>query len=155
VHPDGVLVDLFGFDAPLDVLGGEVDAERAPDLVDGDVGVILRADVDPAVAALDRASPRTHLYLDALGRVDEVEVGEVAGVTQHRVLLAWLARQRLGTVGDLVPTPRTELAGRPLGHTFPSTADVVKPREAGLHARQDSPLRYASASLSRTCRKSR
>jgi len=49
VHPDRVLVDLFGVDLPGDVLDVDVDAQRLADLLDGDVGVVVRADIDPSV----------------------------------------------------------------------------------------------------------
>jgi len=109
VHPDRRRVDLFGFDAPLDVLGGDVDRERLAHLVDGDVGVVVRADVEPAVAALHRPAARAERHLQPLGGVDEFERLEVAVVTERRVVLVW--RSRLGLArGDRLATARTELA---------------------------------------------
>jgi len=54
VHSDRVLVELFGLDAPLDRLGVDVYREPLGGLLDGDVGVVARTDVEPAVAAVYR-----------------------------------------------------------------------------------------------------
>ncbi len=109
VHPDVVLVDLLGLDAPLDVRGVDVDAERLRDLVDGDVGVIARPHVSPRVAAVDRSTARAHEHLDPVGGVDEFEVREVTIVTQQRVPAGRLAGQRLAALRNGVATPGTEL----------------------------------------------
>ena len=82
MHPDVVLVDLFGRDLPVDGLGVDVDAQGLADLLDGDISVIVRAHVHPAVPLVDRATPRTHPNLNLLGGVDEVERLEVTGVTE-------------------------------------------------------------------------
>jgi hypothetical protein len=65
-----------------------VDAERLRDLFDGHVGVIARADVDPAVPLVDCAALRADADLDPLGGVDEVEVLEVTVVTEDGVALS-------------------------------------------------------------------
>jgi len=108
VHADRGLVDVFGFDAPLDVLGVDVDRQGVGDGVNRDVGVILRADIHPAVAAVDRPTPAADGDLHAVGRVDEIEGVEVAAVTEGVAVGTWRAGPWLATLGDLVATLRTE-----------------------------------------------
>jgi hypothetical protein len=85
VHPDRVLIDLFWLDAPLDAVGVDVDTETVGGLLDRNVGVIFRTDIDPSIAAIQRAALAADLYLDTIGRIDEIERLEIALITQHGV----------------------------------------------------------------------
>jgi hypothetical protein len=104
VHPDRRLVDLLGGHLPGDAARVDVDAERLGHLLDGDVRVILGPHVDPAVATMDCPTLRTDAHLDAVGRVDEVVLIDVTGITERIVSTVALARPL-----DVLATAGTEL----------------------------------------------
>jgi len=110
VHPDRRLVDLFGLDTPLDVVGVDMHGQRLADRVDGDIGVIDRTNIDPAVAAVYRATTATDRDLDALGGVDEVELIKITAITERVAVGPRRAGPRFGPLGDRVATLRTEAA---------------------------------------------
>lgn len=88
-----------------------MDRQPVGRLLDGDLGVVARAHVDPPVAAVERAAPIADLNLDSIGGVDEVERVEVTPVAEDGVGVARPAGEiDLRGAFDLVATARTELA---------------------------------------------
>jgi hypothetical protein len=110
VHSDRRLVDLFGFDTPFDVFGGDVDRQRLADRINGDISVVDRAEIEPPVAAVDCSTPATERYLDAFGDINEIEILEITAITENRIRIPWLTRSQFDPFVDRIATPGTKIA---------------------------------------------
>lgn len=109
MHEDRVAIDLFWINHPFDTFYVHVDRQRSCGLLDSDIGVVFRSDVDPLFSLLYCTASWTDPNSQFLGRVDEIELREITLGTELSLSPSRISLLLFLTRADRIATLWTEL----------------------------------------------